>query len=131
MYIHIVYVCTCKRNYTYRNTDTYTRKASHGRTCLSYWQQARPIGQRTGRTDGWTDERTDAHIPVIVLSQEEAGTALSASLALDSYRKMFPTRSTSLVHHISSFSPVLSLSLSYSSMCCLQNVASHSVCSSR
>lgn len=33
MYIHIVYVCTCKRNYTYRNTHTRGRQVTVAPAC--------------------------------------------------------------------------------------------------
>lgn len=108
-----MHIYTCTRNYTYKkHTLREKEKACHDRTCSPYRQQAHPIGQRT------TGRRTDKHTytgycPVLGRS---TGSTLSASLALDSYRKMFPTRSPSLViflfHSVSpppSLSPLLLL----------------------
>lgn len=126
--MYILRVCTRRRNYTYKERTQ--EKASHGRTCSPYRQQARPIGRRTGRrTDRRMDRRTyTGYCPVPGRSKS----LLSASLALDSYRKMFPTRSPSLVIFLSlSCPPSLPPSLFYSSVCCLWDVESHPVCSAR
>lgn len=78
--------------------------------------------------DAPVDGRTDALIPVIVLSQKEAGSALSAlsSLALDSYRKMLPTRSPSLVIFLSPSLPPPPFPVLYSLQYAVCETSSHS-----
>lgn len=93
---YIAYVAS-RRNYTYKE-HTRRRQVT---VAPARRTDSRRVLLDDAPVDGRTDERTDAHIPVIVLSQEEAGSALSASLALDSYRRMFPTRSPSLVIFLS------------------------------
>lgn len=93
-------VCTCRRNYTYKE-HTRRRQVTVAPACRT---DSRHVLLDNAPVDR-TDERTDAYIPVIVLSREEAGPALSASLALDSYRKMFPTRSPPLVIFLSHSPP--------------------------
>ena len=90
--MRIYRTCMCKHNYTYKER-TRRRQVTVAPACRTNSRRVLLDNAPVGRTD----EQTDAHIPVIVLSQEEAGFVLSASLAFDSYRKTFPTQSPSLI----------------------------------
>lgn len=108
MHMRIYRACTCRHNYTYKE-HTRRRQVTVAPACRT---DSRRVLLDNAPVDGRTNGQT--HISVIVLSQEEAGPALSASLALDSYRKTFPTRFPSPCHISFSLHPLTLLYLSIS-----------------
>lgn len=117
--VHVAYVA-CRRNYTYKG---HTRRRQ-----VTVAPARRTDSRRVLLDDAPVDGRTDAHIPVIVLSQEEAGPALSASLALDSYREGCFLHD---LRHLSYISFPLALLLPLSDtvlLYCLRIVGTHPVC---